>query len=211
MNRKRAYRPRRHAIERGDETMKRTRIFAGLLGLGFLWASAANAAVSVTLTPVSTTAAPGSVITLHTFATQNGSETDDTIIGNINFSNTFLTGNAATNTQVPLFNTIGGLLCTTAFCTAFSQVQSDAPKSLGITNMQIATTTFNVNPTTPNGTVLTFAWRTAPSTQRFDWFGLTNAPGTTVTVTGVIPEPTTAALLGLGMIGLAVSGRRRRA
>ena len=191
--------------------MKRTRIFAGLLGLGFLWASAANAAVSVTLTPVATTAAPGSVITLHTFGTQNGSETDDTIFGAINYQDTFLNSNAAGNSQVPLFNTLGGLVCTTGFCAAFSQVQSDGVKSINITNQLVATTTFIVDPTTPNGTVLTFAWRTAPSTQRFDWFGLTNAPGTTVTVTGVIPEPTTAALLGLGMIGLAVSGRRRRA
>src|SRR5262249_40538090 len=148
---------------------------------------------------------------LKTFATQNGSETDDTIFGAINYSDAALNANAAGNSQVPLFNTIGALTCTTAFCVAFSQVQSDAPKSLGITNMQIATTTFIVDPTTPNGTVLTFNWRTTPSTQRFDWFGLTTAPGTTVTVGGVIPEPTTAALLGLGMVGLAVSGRRRRA
>jgi hypothetical protein len=38
------------------------------------------------------------------------------------------------------------------------------------------------------------------------YFGLTSAPGTSFTI---IPEPSTVALLGLGLIGLAVSGRRR--
>jgi PEP-CTERM motif-containing protein len=186
--------------------MKGTRIFAALLGLGFMWATSANAAVSVTLTPVSTTATPGSTITLRTIATQNGTETDDTIFGAINFNDAQLNSNVAGNSQVPLFNTIGALTCTTAFCVAFSQVQSDGVKSVNITNQQIATTTFIVDPATPVNTVLTFAWRTSPSTQRFDWFGLTNAPGTTVTV---IPEPTTVGMLGLGLLGLALGGRKR--
>lgn len=39
-----------------------------------------------------------------------------------------------------------------------------------------------------------------------DFFGLSSAPGTTFTI---IPEPTTAALLGLGLMGLVLGGRRR--
>ena len=39
-----------------------------------------------------------------------------------------------------------------------------------------------------------------------DFFGITQAPGTVITV---IPEPTTAALLGLGLLGLTITGRRR--
>ena len=171
-------------------------------------AAAANAAVSINLTPGATTATQGSTITLTTFATSDGGETDDTIVGIINYQDAFLNSNVGGNSQVPLFNTIGGLLCTTAFCTAFSQVNSTGVIPLGITNSAIATTTFIVDPTTPVGTVVTFNWRTTPSTQRLDWFGLTSAAGTTVTIVAV-PEPTTAAMFGIGLLGLAFAGRRR--
>src|SRR5262249_15513466 len=135
--------------------------------------------------------------------------TDDTIFGAINYQDAFVNPNMAGNSQADLFNTPGALTCTTAFCVAFSQVQSTGPKALGITNTPIATTTFFVDPTTPNGTVLTFSWRTSPSTQRLDWFGLTNAPSVTVTVLPLIPEPATAALLSVGLLGLALAARRR--
>jgi PEP-CTERM motif-containing protein len=171
-------------------------------------ATAANAAVSINLTPGSTTATPGSTITLTTFATSDGGETDDTIFGAINYSDAALNSNAGGNSQVTLFNTQGALTCTTAFCVAFSQVNSTGVIALGITNSAIATTTFIVDPATAVGTVVTFNWRTTPSTQRLDWFGLTNAAGTSVTIVAV-PEPTTAAMFGLGLLGLAFAGRRR--
>jgi len=42
-----------------------------------------------------------------------------------------------------------------------------------------------------------------------DAFGAAAAPGTNFLAAEVVPEPTTAALFGLGLLGLAVAGRRR--
>ena len=168
-------------------------------------AVSATAATSINLTGP-TTALQGELITLETFATADGGETDNTIFGAINYQDAFVNSNVGGNTQTPLFSSLGAFLCTTAFCTAFSQVNAAGPIAVNLTNALLASTTFTVDPATPIGTVLNFAWRTAPSTQRLDWFGITNAAGITVTV---VPEPTTVVLLGLGLMGLAVAGRRR--
>ena len=51
-------------------------------------------------------------------------------------------------------------------------------------------------------------WNATPGSGfELTFFGLTNAPGTSFTIVGAIPEPTTGALLGLGLLGL---GMRRR-
>ena len=195
--------------------MKRTRILTVLAGVGLLFASTANAATSISLV-ASGTFTPGSNITLKTFATSNGGETATGVLGNLNYSTAVLTGNAGLNSQVNL-GTIGdmlpgwssnGLICTTVFCTAFNQTKALPAGTAGITNQQIATTVFTINSSVAPGTVITLNWRTTPASQGLTWFGLTQSPGVSVTVVP-IPEPTTAALLGLGILGLAVAGRRR--
>jgi hypothetical protein len=190
--------------------MKRTLISSVVVAFVTAFAVSASAATSVTLSGPGTVL-QGGLITLTTTVTSDGGELDNTVFGAINFPDALVNSNVGGNSQVLLPGAgwgTGAMLCTTAFCTAFSQVNSIAPSAVGLTNSVIALTTFNVDPATPAGTVINFAWRTTPSTQRLDWFGITNAPGTSVTVVP-IPEPTTVALLGLGLIGLAVAGRRR--
>jgi hypothetical protein len=161
--------------------MKRHLVLSSMMLGVTLLALSASASVSISLVAGSNTASPGETITLTTVATANGGETDDTMQSLINYQDAFVNPNLAGNSQVPLMNTLGSLLCTTAFCTAFTQVNSTSPIAPGITNFPIASTTFIIDPTTPWNTVLTFSWRTSPSTQRLDFFGITNAPGVTIT------------------------------
>jgi len=162
--------------------------------------------VSVNLVVASdpTDPAPGSTIVLETYVTANAGELDNTIFGAIQFSDALVNSNAAGNWQSPLFSSQGALTCTTAWCVAFSQVNPAGPIAVNLTNFLIARTTFTMD--APIGTVFRFTWRTTPSTQRLDWFGITNAPGVTIPV----PEPGTAALLGVGLLGMALAGRNRR-
>jgi len=157
---------------------------------------------------------PGSTVTLATFVTSDGGEMDNTVFGAINYPDATVNTNLAGNSQVNL-STVGtaapgwltnGLVCSTLFCTAFGQINAIGPAQVGLTDAQIATTTFVIDPSDSIGTVINFTWRTSPSTQGLDWFGITNAPGVSITV--VAPEPTTAALLGAGLLGFAVAARR---
>ena len=57
--------------------------------------------------------------------------------------------------------------------------------------------------------VVNVVWNTASGSGfELNFFGLSSGPGASFTIVA-IPEPSTVALLGLGLIGLTVSGRRR--
>jgi len=85
---------------------------------------------------------------------------------------------------------------------SFNQLYGVAPG--GADQLLVSTITL----TADAAGVASFSWLTNAGLESLDFFGLTNASGTSVNIVAV-PEPTTAALLGMGLLGLAVAGRRR--
>lgn len=184
--------------------MKRTLIaVAALVGL----ASAANAA-SVTVVANSASYVIGDTITLTVTAdTQGGSSL--LAFGRLLFDTpTGDTAGGAPNQSAMLaFGSIpwltGPLVCTSSSCEMMNQISPITATPVGSTTPLIATVSFLAT----SAGVTNVSWDTNQAGGfGLDFFGVTNAPGTSYTV---VPEPTTAALLGLGMLGLAVAGRRR--
>jgi hypothetical protein len=106
--------------------MKRILVSMVAAALAQVLASSTQAATSVNVV-ASGPFTPGSLITLHTYVTANGGETDNTMFGAFNYPDALVNSNAAGNSQVPLFSAIGALTCTTAFCVSFSQVNAAGP------------------------------------------------------------------------------------
>jgi hypothetical protein len=155
--------------------------------------------------------APGETITLTATGTADGGELSAGILGAITYPDAAVNVNAALNTQnlMPTFTSLLTLTCTTARCLAFNQINAGGASAPGISGFVLSSTKFVVDNTTPLGTIINFNWQTTPTTQQLNFFGISPIqPGYSVTV-AAIPEPTTAALIGLGLFGLAFAGRRR--
>ena len=170
--------------------------------------SAANATPSVVLGSPDPDAVygPGETVTLTVRVTVEG-EVDDLVRGDFTFASSLVTPIAVQiNGTLPGRNPFSPwqgppLGCTSSECTGFwLSNTSGLAISVSVTNQLLSTITFSVNPGVSG--VADFAW----DMSTFDFFGLTNPQGYSVTI---VPEPSTAALLGLGVLGLAAASRRR--
>ena len=189
--------------------MKRTLI--ALMAVTFAAASAHAASVVVTSSSGNEVTTGEAIQLQVTVSVAPGDGTDTSIFGALVYPG----GGAVTNavaTQSALSGTAfapGTLTCNTLRCVMFSQTAGLAgPQAGNVVGFLIAQQNVTVN--APIGAVLSWFWQSTPSTAQVDFFNFNNAsaPVPALRIT-VIPEPTTAALLGLGLLGLAVAGRRR--
>lgn len=190
--------------------MKRSAILSIVVAVTTIAAFAANAAIITLAGP--STATRGEVIFLTATGSTGVGPADEggiSVIGNILYQTAFVDPNVAGSSQnavVPGW-TNGVLDCTTARCRGFNQIApvGTTPFVPALSDFLVSSTSFIIDPATPLGTVVTFSWQTSPFSGSVLFFGAVSGPGI-VTVT-IVPEPTTAALLCVGLVGL-VTGRR---
>lgn len=182
--------------------------FALVLSTLVALASAADA-VSIAVAADQASYLPGQTITLTVTVDTTGG-TAQAVFGRIQFDPLIMTGGSPSQNQL---TSLGGVLpwyvdvvnCGAGFCDAFNQQAPtvefwSADQGPGFV---LSTLTFTAG--APGATNVT--WSTALDGFQLDFFGLTNAPGTTVTV---VPEPTTAALLAAGLVALGAARARAR-
>jgi hypothetical protein len=176
--------------------MKRT-LFVMAVVLGF-----ATAASAATLSVVSNAASynVGDTITLSVSGDAQGA-TSYGIIGRLLFDGSKVTAVSYTENSVGTnFLTSGQQTLGAGFVEPFNQIN-------------LAGGTATALPAGNPFAVITMT-ATAPGTVSFDWsnsldfFGILGAQSANLTI-NIVPEPTTAVMLALGLFGIAIGGRRR--
>lgn len=183
--------------------MRMWMLSVGIALSGIALASVADAA-SVNLVAVDPLVEPGDTITLNAFVSTEEFEVDPTAYGAVIYPGVAVAPATQQQFALPGNWTLGATPCNATSCVAFSQISDDGPVPISATNYLIATLTFDVLSGSPAG-VFQFDWQTTPP-PGLDFFGVTSAPGVSVTI---VPEPSTAALLSVGLLGIAGGVRRR--
>jgi opacity protein-like surface antigen len=177
--------------------MKRTLLAAAAL-VAFAGLAAAASAVTLSVTPNAPTYTVGQTVTLNVVGDSQGSG-DNAILGRLAYDLTLTSTvtSAQTTHTSPILGawTANSLLTGDGFAEVFDQT---SPLGLTLTVQQIQNASVTLVADLPGTVIVTWS--------SLDFFGLTSQAGTSFTI---VPEPMTAALSGLGLLGLALAGRRR--
>jgi hypothetical protein len=180
--------------------MRQLTLFTATLAL-VLGASFAAQAATLTVTADQESYAVSDIITLTIIGDSEGASALGILgflsdaNGNASYTGSSQNTLASVSGYVPW---VAGALATN---NAFNQLGGVAVST--VSGLLTAVMTFHAD----SSGVVDFAWLEDGTSNHLNFFGLTTGAGTT-SVT-IIPEPTTAGLMGLGLVGLVIAGRRR--
>jgi hypothetical protein len=171
-------------------------------------------AATLTMSTDKATYLPGETITMTILGDSEGAEALGAY-GSVVYDTAFVSSNAGSQTQTALKTAAGvkwirGALATDGvyFGTqdAFSQINGTTVAA-GTTKKLTAVMTF----TADSAGTASFSWLEEAGGLNLNFFGLSsNALVNQPFSVDIIPEPSTAGLMGLGLIGLVLAGRRRK-